>query len=440
MTVSSLAEVFIISVLVSPALPRLNLRQISEPSVTTEIRSQPPGLNANRSEQKAARARGGLKGSPNRSQVKPPAPAAGADKAASRPLALGFYVNWDDSSYESLKRHLDQIDQLVPEWLWLQAGDHPVISELDPRALDLVRGWRPDLPIIPMIHNLKDGKWEPQTLARQIADEASRSRLVNELARFVGDNHFQGVCVDFEDVPDASRKNLLAFMQSLHAAFKQRNWVVMQVAPFDDSGWDYRAYAAASDYQLLTAYDEHWGAGAPGSIAGQPWLRRRLLGLSLVWVWGVRRLARFMAERQTWNVPTLVFHQRETLAQKVFQARLEAARDRVLAVGLLAPQTRHGQNMHKRFVAHGKEYFTFVTTPGVEPTNNLAEQAIRFVAIHRRLTQGTRGPAGQRWCERIWTVVTTCAQHGRSAFDFLVEAVTAHFQGSPRPSLLPDTT
>ena len=33
------------------------------------------------------------------------------------------------------------------------------------------------------------------------------------------------------------------------------------------------------------------------AIAGKPWLRRRLLGLSLVSMWGVRRLARFMESR-----------------------------------------------------------------------------------------------------------------------------------------------
>src|SRR5215475_13541861 len=276
MTISSLAEIFIISVLVSPALPRLNLRHISGPPAATENRSQATRQGANRTEQKAARSRAESKGSLNRSQVKPPVPAGGASLIAPRPLSLGFYVNWDDSSNESLKRHLDQIDRLVPEWLWLQAGDRSLDSEIDQRALDMVRDQRPDLPIIPIIHNLKDGKWEPETLARQIGDEASRSRLVNDLAQFVGDNHFQGVCVDFEDVPEASRKNLLAFMRSLHEAFRRRNWVVMQVAPFDDAGWDYRAFAAASDYLLLTAYDEHWSEGAPGSIAGQPWFEETL--------------------------------------------------------------------------------------------------------------------------------------------------------------------
>ncbi|NLX57885.1 MAG: transposase [Phycisphaerae bacterium] len=82
-------------------------------------------------------------------------------------------------------------------------------------------------------------------------------------------------------------------------------------------------------------------------------------------------------------------------------------------------------------------YFRFVTTPGAEPTNNLAEQALRFVVIDRRMTQGTRGEAGRQWCERFWTVRATCAQQGRSVFDSLHAAVTAHFAGQPAPSLLP---
>ncbi|MBO0863078.1 MAG: glycosyltransferase [Chloracidobacterium sp.] len=268
MTISLLAEVFIISVLFSSALPRLNLRHISEPPGANENRPLAPRQNANRT----ARALSGSKESLIKSR-KPPVPAG---QISSRPLSIGFYVNWDDSSYESLKRHLDQLDQLVPEWLWLQSGDRSLDSEIDQRALDLVRYLRPDLPIIPLIHNLRDGKSEPETLTRQIGDEASRSRLVNDLAQFVSVNHFQGVCVDFEDTPESSQKNLLAFMESLHAAFKERNLVVMQIAPFDDEGWNYRAFAAASDYQLLTAYDEHSGDGVPGSIAGQPWFEETL--------------------------------------------------------------------------------------------------------------------------------------------------------------------
>jgi transposase len=133
-----------------------------------------------------------------------------------------------------------------------------------------------------------------------------------------------------------------------------------------------------------------------------------------------------------------VIHQREHLAEPVFQARLRAARDRVLRVGLeAAPPTRHGQNLAKRFREHGAAYFTFLTTPGVEPTNNLAEQAIRFVVIDRRITQGTRSAGGQRWSERMWTVIATCALQGRSVYDFLAGAIGSWFRDEAAPSLLP---
>jgi len=104
-----------------------------------------------------------------------------------------------------------------------------------------------------------------------------------------------------------------------------------------------------------------------------------------------------------------------------------------------SPHTAEALNLEDRFYKHTESYFRFITTPGVEPTNNLAEQAIRFVAIHRRLTQGTRGESGQTWCERIWTAVVTCEQQGRSVFEFLCEAVAAHFASQPAPSLVPDT-
>ncbi|WP_146598841.1 hypothetical protein [Novipirellula aureliae] len=44
----------------------------------------------------------------------------------------------------------------------------------------------------------------------------------------------------------------------------------------------------------------------------------------------------------------------------------------------------------------------------VEPTNNRSEQPIRHCVIDRRITQGTRGTVGQRYHERMWTMIETC--------------------------------
>jgi transposase len=137
-----------------------------------------------------------------------------------------------------------------------------------------------------------------------------------------------------------------------------------------------------------------------------------------------------------------IIHDRALYASDLgFRLVLGRQRDRLVAALLQrVPATREGRNLAQRFAEHADSYFRFITEPEVEPTNNLAEQALRFVAIQRRLTQGTRGANGQRWCERLWTVVTTCGQQGRSAFDFLLEAVQAYFQGGASPSLLPDSS
>src|SRR4051795_3741439 len=133
-----------------------------------------------------------------------------------------------------------------------------------------------------------------------------------------------------------------------------------------------------------------------------------------------------------------VIHRREQLTVAAFQSQLEGARAQVMRWGTQdVPATKHGRNLAKRLETHGEAYFRFLTLPGVEPTNNLAEQAIRFVVLDRLVTQGTRSAAGNRWCERIWTVIATCGQQGRSVFDYLYTAVEAWFHRTKAPSLLP---
>lgn len=148
-----------------------------------------------------------------------------------------------------------------------------------------------------------------------------------------------------------------------------------------------------------------------------------------------------------------VIHQKDDLRPAEFKAALAKARRAVVRaateidglspfrwVRQSIPEYRIIETMADRFRRYGEQYFTFITTPGVDPTNNSAEQAIRFVVIDRRVTQGTRGQKGQRYCERLWTVIGTCTLQGRSVFDYLVQAVTAFFEGKPAPSLLPVDT
>ncbi len=57
-----------------------------------------------------------------------------------------------------------------------------------------------------------------------------------------------------------------------------------------------------------------------------------------------------------------VIHRREELSAPDFQGQLEAARARVLRLGMSdVPATRACLNLAKRFEAHGESYFRFIT-------------------------------------------------------------------------------
>lgn len=132
-----------------------------------------------------------------------------------------------------------------------------------------------------------------------------------------------------------------------------------------------------------------------------------------------------------------IYHRREEMSPERFLARMEKAKKHLIRKALGAPPRTEARNLAKRFQDHAESYFRFITTPGVEPTNNAAEQTIRYVVIDRRVTQGTRGARGRRWSERIWTVMATCAAQGRAAFQFICQAIEAHVHGAAPPSLLP---
>jgi transposase len=83
--------------------------------------------------------------------------------------------------------------------------------------------------------------------------------------------------------------------------------------------------------------------------------------------------------------------------------------------------------------------WTFVRVPGVEPTNNSAERALRRAVLWRRRSFGTQSAAGSRFVERILTTVTTLRQQQRDVLDYLAAACLAVASGLPAPSLLPSS-
>lgn len=91
----------------------------------------------------------------------------------------------------------------------------------------------------------------------------------------------------------------------------------------------------------------------------------------------------------------------------------EAARLAVVARAIMERWARrpYGSGEVSRFagkVLNGVDHwFTFLTVPGVEPTNNRAERALREFVVQRKIMGGFRNGKGTRIYETIMTVLLT---------------------------------
>ncbi len=81
--------------------------------------------------------------------------------------------------------------------------------------------------------------------------------------------------------------------------------------------------------------------------------------------------------------------------------------------------------------------WTFITTEGVEPTNNAAERALRPAVLWRKNSFGAQSEAGSLFVSRMLTVVTSLRSQNRPVLEYLVQATRAARQGHAAPSLLP---
>jgi len=77
-----------------------------------------------------------------------------------------------------------------------------------------------------------------------------------------------------------------------------------------------------------------------------------------------------------------------------------------------------------------RSLWTFLLVPGVEPTNNRAERALRFAVIWRKRSLGAQSEKGCRWVERILSLRETCRLREQNLFQVLLDAVRSSFHGT----------
>ena len=169
--------------------------------------------------------------------------------------------------------------------------------------------------------------------------------------------------------------------------------------------------------------------------------------LQLCWAHLIREV-KFIAEHadkeiSDWGIGLLeeihkmfsIYHRRGQLKPGYWYNKMRLCKEMILTAALGHVPARHMvQTLSSRFKDWDEEYFRFIDED-LPPTNNLCEQSLRSVVIDRKITQGTRSDWGNRWSERIWTVLATCKQREINVLSFIRSCVGTFLQGFSPPFL-----
>ncbi len=130
--------------------------------------------------------------------------------------------------------------------------------------------------------------------------------------------------------------------------------------------------------------------------------------------------------------------EQEEITPRQMQRKMKRVED--VFVGLLeeglTSSDRKARGFCKKLLELKPALFLFARKPGIEPTNNPAERALRPVVLWRKGSFGTCSEQGSRFVERMMTVVMTCRIQGRSVLSYLQEVCAAQDRAAPIPSLL----
>lgn len=121
---------------------------------------------------------------------------------------------------------------------------------------------------------------------------------------------------------------------------------------------------------------------------------------------------------------------RDNIDDDTYERLMLRILDRVQIMAESSYKDAHCRRLAKRLRTHEHSLFTFLLHPGeVEPDNNRAERAIRPAVVIRKMSGGSRTPAGANATADLMSLARTCDLNGRNFISYLLDALHHHLCG-----------
>jgi spore germination protein YaaH len=204
-------------------------------------------------------------------------------------LVVGSLPFWNlAEGPKVVAKNRDSFNEVSP-WIYGLARNGQIVAQVPERAAETAAGMdrlrKLEIPVVPTIANVTNGRWAYDPVADILHDPAAMTRHVNDIVTLVTQHGYAGIDIDYEDLHGSDRAAFSTFVANLGDALHAKN-KILSVAVFaktsnagDDQrnvAQDYAAIGDAADEVRLMAYDYHWAASPPGPVAPITWVQQVL--------------------------------------------------------------------------------------------------------------------------------------------------------------------
>ena len=190
------------------------------------------------------------------------------------PVRAGYYVNWDMNSFSSLQKNINKLNMVIPEWLFQTNTKGKIESRIEEETLQYIH--KNKVSIVPILSNYYNKRWNGDSTFVLLKNDASRKMLIQNIKTVLDTNDFQGIHIDFENLPKKIQPYFNEFSKELHSVLDEDGYLLtIGINPSVD-GLSYKDLAPYYDFIFLMAYNEHTPGSGPGSISSIPFIEHSL--------------------------------------------------------------------------------------------------------------------------------------------------------------------
>ncbi|MCC6932961.1 MAG: glycosyltransferase [Deltaproteobacteria bacterium] len=198
----------------------------------------------------------------------------------SQQVRLGYYVDWDEQSYNSLKNNAEHLTHLTPEWFIMKNSSGKFLGQSSAKVVDLAK--ENNIKLIPLLTNLDNDTWHSDAVENLILATRSKQEIfASALIKKLKASSASGVLLDWE-LLDARYKpqmtELLFYVAERLHEMDLELWLTIPINS-DMNIYDIDRLALTIDKFVARMFDET-SEKEPGQISSQKWFEEWLNALT----------------------------------------------------------------------------------------------------------------------------------------------------------------